>query len=109
LRILKTSKCLTVTASAKERPDLVVVAQEGDKKLSAAVLKNEPEISVAAKFEKLVAQLANSKTAVHVRPAESIRQIAKSQKAFHPFALRQFAQPGDDCGVDRKKLTQASS
>ena len=109
VRILKTSKCLTIGAAAKEYSYLIMVAQEGDKKLSASLLKNEPEISVATKFEELVAQLANFKAAVHVRPAETIRQIAKRQKAFHPFALRQFPQPGHNAGVDRKKLTQAFS
>jgi hypothetical protein len=72
-------------------------------------LENEPEVSVAAKFEKLVAQFPNSKAGVHVRLAETIREIAKRQDAFHPFVLRQFPQPGDNNRVDGKKLTQAPS
>jgi hypothetical protein len=54
-------------------------------------LENEPEITVTAKLKKLVAQFANSKAAVHVRPAESIRKVAKREEAFHPLVLRQFA------------------
>jgi hypothetical protein len=51
--ILKTSKPLTIVAAAKKSSDLVVVAEERDEKLGASVLKNEPEIAVAATFEEL--------------------------------------------------------
>jgi hypothetical protein len=53
LRILKTSKPLTIAAAAKEGPNLIVVAEERDEKLGASILKDGSEIAVAATFEEL--------------------------------------------------------
>ncbi len=50
-----------------------MVAEEGNKKLAAAVLKNEPQSAVAAAFEKLAAQLADAETGVHVRLAKNFK------------------------------------
>jgi hypothetical protein len=86
-----------------------VVTQKGDEKLIAAILKNEPQIAIAAALEKFVAKLANTSAAVYVALTKDLNQIAKSQEAFHPFVLRQLTQPTDDGGVDGKKSTQASS
>ena len=66
------AKWLTIVAAPKESCDLVVVAEEGDKKLGAAVLKNEAQIAVAAKLEKLAAQLPDAETGVHVRLTEAV-------------------------------------
>ena len=84
-----------------------MVAEEGNKKLAAAVLKNEPQSAVAAAFEKLAAQLADAETGVHVRLPETVYQIAKSEKIFHSLVLRQFTQPPDNSRVDGEKSTQA--
>jgi hypothetical protein len=89
LRILKTSKRLTVAAAAKERSDLVVVADEGNKKLLTSVQENESEITVSAAFEEFVAELANAKPAVHVRLAERFNQIAEREETLDPFVLGQ--------------------
>ncbi len=45
----------TIAASPEKGPDLVVVAEKRDVDLSASVLENEPEITVTAALEKLVA------------------------------------------------------
>lgn len=50
---LKTSKPLTIIAPAKQGSDLVMVAEERDKKLTTSVLKDKPKIAVAAAFEEL--------------------------------------------------------
>ena len=77
-----------IRAPPQQGSDLVMVAEEGNKKLTATVLKNEPQSSIAAAFEKLSAQLANAKTAMHVRLPETLYQIAKGEKTFHSLALR---------------------
>jgi hypothetical protein len=51
---LQRRACLTISAGAEERPDLVVVAEEGNKKLSASILEDKSEIAVTAAFEKFV-------------------------------------------------------
>lgn len=86
-----------------------MVAKKGNKKFSSPVLEDEARVAVAATFEKFVAQLANTKTAVHVWLAVPLDKIAKGQKAFQLFVLGQVAQAADDCGVDGKEPTQASS
>ena len=40
---------------AGESSDLVMVAEEANKKLSSSVLKDKPKVPVAATFEKLAA------------------------------------------------------
>jgi len=86
-----------------------VVAEERDEKLGASILKDKSEIAVAAAFEELASQLADTKTAVHVRLTKDINQIAKSNETFYPFVLSQFTQAADDRGVDGQKFTQPSS
>ena len=100
---------LTIVAAAKKSSDLVVVTEERHEKLCTSVLKDESEIAVAAAFEKPVSYFADTETAMHMRLAKVIDQIAEGQKTFHPFVLRQFLQATDDFGVDGKKLTQAAS
>jgi hypothetical protein len=96
-----------ITAAAKEGSDLVMVAEEGNKKVAAAILKNEPQSAVAAAFEKLAAQLTDAETGVDVSLPESVDQIAKSEKTFHSLVLRQFTQAPDNSRVDGEKPTQA--
>lgn len=67
-----------------------MTSEERDEKLIAAILKNKPQSTVSAAFEKLAAELANAETAAHVRLSEAVYQIAKGEKAFHLPALRQF-------------------
>jgi hypothetical protein len=43
---------LTIPAAAEERPNLVVVAEKGNKKLRASALKDKSEVTVTAAFEK---------------------------------------------------------
>jgi hypothetical protein len=86
-----------------------MVAEEGNKKLRASVLKDKPQIAVAPAFEKLASKLANAKAAVHVGLTKAIHQVAKSKKTLHFFALWQLAQAADHRGVDGKKLTQTVS
>jgi hypothetical protein len=86
-----------------------MVAEEGNKKLRASVLKDKPQIAVAAAFEKLASQLADAETAVHVGLTKAVHQVAKSKKALHFFALWQLAQATDHRGVDGEKLTQTLS
>jgi hypothetical protein len=109
LKILKTSNRLLVAAPAKEGPDFVVVTEERNEKFCSAVLEDESEIAVAAAFEKLASQLADTKAAMHVGLTKNINQIANSEKTLNLFALWQFTQATDDCGVDDKKFTQSSS
>jgi hypothetical protein len=103
------SKCLTIAAPAKERSDLIVIAEKGNKKLGASVLKDISQIPVAAAFEELAAQFANPQTAVHMGLAKTVRQITKSKQTLYSFVLWKFAQAADDRGIDDKKLTQTSS
>lgn len=84
-----------------------MLAEEGNKKFSASVLKDKPQVAVAATFEKLAAQLADAETAVHVRLTKAVYQIAKSEKTFHSLALRQFTQSPDNSRIDGEKPTQA--
>jgi hypothetical protein len=49
------SKCLTIAASANQGSDLVMVAEKGNKKLGASVLKDISQIAVAAAFKELAA------------------------------------------------------
>jgi hypothetical protein len=64
-----------------------VAAEERDEELVTPVLKDESEIAVAAAFEQLASQLANTKAAVNVGLAKNINQIAQSKETFHPFVL----------------------
>ena len=96
-----------IRAPPQQGSDLVMVAEEGNKKFTATVLKNKPQSSVAAAFKKLSAQLADAETGVHVRLPETVYEIAKGEKAFHSLALRQFTQPPDHSRVDAEKPTQA--
>jgi hypothetical protein len=61
-----------VRTAAQQVSDLVIVAEEGNKKLTASVLKDKPQVAVVATFEKLAAQLADTETAVHVRLTKAV-------------------------------------
>jgi hypothetical protein len=56
-----------------------MVAQKRNEQFPAPVLKDEPEIAVAATLEKLIRQLADTKATVHMRLAKTINEIAQSQ------------------------------
>ena len=88
---------------------LAVVAEERHEKFRSSVLKDKSEIAVAAAFEELASQLADTKAAMHVGLTKNINQIAKSKETFYPFVLWQFTQAADDRGVDGQKFTQPSS
>jgi hypothetical protein len=105
-------KCMPMSAirsPAQEGSDLVMIAEEGYKKLTGSVLENKAQIAVAAALEKFAAQLADAEAAMHVRLSEPVYQIAKSEKAFHSLVLRQLTQTPDHPGIDREKSTQACS
>ena len=97
----------TVIAPAQKISNLIVVAHERNEKLLASVQENEPEIAVAAAFEKLVAEFADAKATVHVRLAKRFNQIAKREKALDPFVLGQGSKAPDDNRIDDEKSTQA--
>jgi hypothetical protein len=97
-----------IVSAPKESFYLVMVAEKRNKKLGAAVLKNEPQLAVAAAFEELAAELADAETAVHVGLTEAFHQIAKSEKTLHSLVLRQSTQAPDNSRVDGEKSTQAS-
>ena len=84
-----------------------MIAEEGYKKLTGSVLEYKAQVAVAAAFEDLAAQLADSETTMDVRLPEAVYQIAKSKKAFHLLALRQFTQPPDNSRINGEKPTQA--
>lgn len=84
-----------------------MVAEKGHEKLGPSVLKDKPQIAVATAFEKLAAQLADAKSAVHMGLTEAVDQIANSEKTFHSLVLRQFTQSSDNSGVNGEKSTQA--
>jgi hypothetical protein len=84
-----------------------MVAEKGNEKFGASVLKDKPQIAVAVAFEKLATQLADAETAVHVGLSEAVYQIAKSEKTFHSLVLRQFTQSPDNSRVNGEKSTQA--
>jgi hypothetical protein len=84
-----------------------MVTEKGNEKLGASVVKDKPQIAVAAAFEKLAAQLADAETAVHMGLTEALDQIAKSEKTFHSLVLRQFTQSPDNSRVNGEKSTQA--
>lgn len=84
-----------------------MVAEKGNEKFGASVLKDKPQIAVAAAFEKLATQLVDAETAVHVGLSEAVDQIAKSEKTFHSPVLRQFTQSPDNSRVNGEKSTQA--
>lgn len=52
-RELAAVEALTISAAAEQSPDLVVVAEEGNKKLCASVLKYKPKIAVTTALEEL--------------------------------------------------------
>lgn len=56
-----------------------MVAQKRNEQLFPAVLKNEPEIAVAAALEKLGRQFTNTETAMYMRLAKTIDEIAQRQ------------------------------
>ena len=58
-----------------------MVAEKRHVELSLSILEDKPQITVAAAFEKFVAQLPDSEVAVHVRLAETVKQI-KSAPLF---------------------------
>jgi hypothetical protein len=88
---LQIGKTLAISAPAKQGSDLVMVAEERDKKLTTSVLKDESKIAIATAFEQFVPQFADAETAVHVGLAVAFGEIAKRQKAFDPFALGKLA------------------
>jgi len=53
--------------------DFIVIAQERDKQVRRAVLKDETQRNTSPALEKLVSQFTNSEAAVHVRLAKRIR------------------------------------
>lgn len=85
-----------------------MVAEEGNKKFRAAVLKDKPQITVAAAFEELAAQFADTETAMDMRLTKTIDQVAKRKQALYLFVLWQPLQPADHRRVDGKQLTQAA-
>ena len=86
-----------------------MIAEEGYKKLAASILKNKSQIAVAAAFEKLASQFANTETAVHVGLTKAVHQVAQSEKTLYFFVLRQIAQAADHRWVDGKEFTQTVS
>ena len=84
-----------VSTAAQEGSNLIMVAEEGNKKLTAPILKDKPQIAVAPAFEKLA-----SETAVHVGLTKAVHQVAKRKKTLHFFALWQLTQAADHRGVD---------
>ena len=49
-----------------------MVAEKGNKKLRASVLKDKSQIAVAPAFEELAAQFADPQAAVHMRLAKAV-------------------------------------
>jgi hypothetical protein len=72
------SKCFTnlsmsaIRAPAQEGSDLVMIAEESNKKFTGSVLEDEAQLAVASTLEKFAAQLADAETAMHVRLPEGV-------------------------------------
>jgi len=64
-----------------------VVAEKRHVKLSPPVLEDKSQVTVAAAFEKLAPQLADTQTAVDMRLAETVDQITKRKQALDPFGF----------------------
>jgi hypothetical protein len=86
-----------------------VVADERYIKLGPSVLKNKSQSAVPTALEKLASELTDTQTAVDMRLAETVEQIAKRKQALDPFGLWQVAQAADDRGVDGEKPIQSAS
>jgi hypothetical protein len=56
-----------------------MVAEKRNEQFITPVLKNEPEIAVAAALEKLVSQFTDSEAAMYMRLAKTIDEIAERQ------------------------------
>jgi len=56
-----------------------MVAQKRNEQLPAPILKDEPEIAVAAALEKLGSQFPDTEAAMYMRLPESFDQIAQRQ------------------------------
>lgn len=56
-----------------------MVAQKRNEQFAAPVLKDEPEIAVAATLEKLGRQFTDTEAAVTMRLPESLDEIAQRQ------------------------------
>lgn len=69
-----------------------MITEERNKELGAAIQKDESKIAIAAAFKQFRAELTNTETAVHMRLAKIIHEVAKSQQALNPFASWQFPQ-----------------
>ena len=85
-----------------------MVAEERNVKLGASLLEDKSQVAVAAAFEKLAPQLADAKTAMNMRLAETVDQITKREQALDPFGLWQVTEAADNCGIDGEKLIQAA-
>ncbi len=84
-----------------------MVSQKKNEQITRPVLKEEPLRNVASTLKQAASHLANPESAVNVRPAKCLRQLAQRQQAFNPFVLRKAFQSSDDSGVDEEGLTQA--
>ena len=107
MRAAEVQKGSMIGAATKKSADFVVIAEERNEPLGATVLKDKAKIAVAPAFEKLVPQLADAETAMHVRSAKSFDQVAEGQQALHLFVLREFSQAPDDGRIDGKEPIQA--
>ena len=99
---------LSISAAAKKGSDFVMIAEERNEQLGATVLKNKAQTAITAALKQFVPQFAYAETAVHVRLAVALGEVAESQETFHPFALRKLPQASEDRRVDGEKLIQAS-
>ncbi len=70
---------LPIAATPQQSPDFIVLAQERNEEILAPILKDEPEIAVAAALEKLVAQFTNTEAAMDMRLAKAINKITERQ------------------------------
>jgi predicted Fe-S protein YdhL (DUF1289 family) len=57
--------------------DLIVISQERNEQVRWPVLKDEAQRNIAATLENLAAQLTNPQTAMDMRPAKGLRQLAQ--------------------------------
>jgi hypothetical protein len=85
-----------------------MIAEERNEELGATILKNKAETAIATALKQLVGQLTYAETAMHVRLAVALGEVAESQETFHPFALGKLPEASEDRRVDGEKLTQAS-
>ncbi|MBM2806845.1 MAG: hypothetical protein HW419_4738 [Deltaproteobacteria bacterium] len=85
-----------------------MVTEERNKQLSAAIQKDESKIAIAAAFKQFRAEFTNAETAVHMRLAKTLHQVAKSQQALNPFVSWQLPQSAQDRGIDGEDFIQAS-